>query len=371
MARRDKDKIFLFTDKKIQNLKPDGKARKERFYDSNLSTLCLYLTYTGTKTFYHVKNDNHTRIGRFPDISVAEARKLSFSGVKKQTPLVRDFLYEYIKQKTLYVKNWKTIQDVLYAFLLPNHGQKTLDQITPDDIFHLFTHITQEHGKSSANRFLSTVSGFFNKAVDRWHIDRNPAKGIRKHTELPRNNTLEALELPDFLRALRKCKKRIRCIISILLLTAVRKTNALQAKWEDIDFDNRVWKIPETKNGYSQVIPLTPSAISVFKEMEVGRVCDKYVFATAKGKISTSIQPQWKTLLKRAGIKNLRIHDLRRTSATLLLKYGTPLNIVSKILGHRNIGITHKVYAQVGREALEEGLFKLDTLLDDFSENNA
>src|SRR6185436_15897849 len=123
-------------------------------------------------------------------------------------------------------------------------------------------------------------------------------------------------EMPRFFRALAEEKNEtLRDFVLISLFTGARQGNILTMEWEQVDLSTATWYIPETKNGTPQFVALAPEAVSILRERKSGAgVLSRFVFEGA-GKTGHFTAPKynWYRLIKRAGISNLRMHDLRRT----------------------------------------------------------
>ena len=142
----------------------------------------------------------------------------------------------------------------------------------------------------------------------------------------------------------------LKYIIPFLLLTGARKTEALTARWIDIDFERRFWRIPFTKNGKVRHVPLSDACIHLLKS--VPRLRSFYVFENRRtNKPFRSIYFSWNTARNRAGMPELRIHDLRHSFASFLVNAGCSLYEVQKILGHSQINVTQR-YSHLSQGSL-------------------
>jgi integrase len=90
-----------------------------------------------------------------------------------------------------------------------------------------------------------------------------------------------------------------------------------------------------------------------------------YVFATSHGTpiAAANLRTEFKALLKKAELPDIRFHDLRLSVATLLLEIGTHPKIVQELLGHENIGMTMDIYSHVMPTMQREAMAKLNELL--------
>ena len=144
-------------------------------------------------------------------------------------------------------------------------------------------------------------------------------------------------------------------IISMLILTGARKSEVLNARWEDFDLNRRLWRISYTKTGKSRTIPLSESAQAVLERIPKIENCP-YVFVNPDtGKPFNAIYNSWNTARKRAGLEDLRIHDLRHSFASFLINGGRTIYEVGELLGHTQVKTTMR-YAHLANETLMEAV---------------
>ena len=129
-------------------------------------------------------------------------------------------------------------------------------------------------------------------------------------------------------------------------------------QWSDIDFTNTKWRIPETKNGESQTIPLTDFTCNILQERHK-RKFNNFVFGSKLGKTGHLVEPKkgWHSILKKAEIKNLTLHDLRRTLGSLLGAIGTNSHTISKTLGHKSSRASD-IYTRLNLDPVREAVEK-------------
>jgi len=122
----------------------------------------------------------------------------------------------------------------------------------------------------------------------------------------------------------------------LLLLTGVRRSEILAAKWADIDWDNKTLYVGKTKNGEPVLAPLSRAAIARLKL--IPRLKDNpYIICGAlPGKPLAYIDRMWRRVRKDTGFMDLRIHDLRRTVGSWLVRDGASLHLVGAVLNHKD-----------------------------------
>jgi integrase len=148
--------------------------------------------------------------------------------------------------------------------------------------------------------------------------------------------------------------------VQFLLLTGSRKGEARNARWQDIDFQNRVWRVPVSKNGRSRRIMLSSGAVatldrirdtSVELRLPVGQ--NDYLFINPKTRTCYhSFHAAFFKARDAAGLSDVRIHDLRHTFASVLINRGVSLYEVQELLGHSNAQMTQR-YAHLQPNELQ------------------
>lgn len=343
----------------------------------------LAVTSKGTKTFYlYRKIDGKPErifIGLFPDLTIDQARNKAVElknqiaqginpNTKKQSKhgiLFGDFFVnEYIeKHAKEHKKTWEYDLTCYNRFFIKFKNTE-LSKITVTDIRIMHDEISKTSGKFMANRSLDILKSAYNKAVSWGIASENPAVGITKFKEKSRDRFINHNEFAKFFESLNaETNTVIRDYIYISLLTGARKANVLSMKWEDINFEAKTWYIKETKNGESQTIPLVPRAIEILKNIQTHQSKNIYAFPSIS-KTGHLVEPKsaWKRILERAGIDNLRLHDLRRTLGSYLAMTGASNFVIGKTLNHKSQAAT-AIYARMNidpvREAMEGAVDKM------------
>ena len=236
-----------------------------------------------------------------------------------------------------------------------------LSDITTSKITELHTRIGEENGKYEANRVLALLSILFNKAKEWGYLSKvNPVIGIKRFEEHERERFLQPDELPRFFQALEEEPNvAIRDYIFISLLTGARRTNVLAMQWKDISFARKEWKLMQTKNGKPQTIPLLEEVVGLLAQRRqlVSRD-DPYVFPSF-GRTGHLAEPKrgWQRVLQRADIKDLRLHDLRRTFGSWQARTGSSLTIIGKSLNHKS-SVSTAIYARLDLDPVRESMEK-------------
>ncbi len=136
----------------------------------------------------------------------------------------------------------------------------------------------------------------------------------------------------------------------------------LAMQWADIDLERAVWRIPDTKSGEPQVVPLSERAMAVLHSRRQATTDDcPWVFPTSGNRPSKTGHLQdptkiWKQVLERAGLEGIRLHDLRRTLASWQALTGTSELIIGKTLGHAVGSRATQVYARLAVDPIRKSV---------------
>ncbi len=186
--------------------------------------------------------------------------------------------------------------------------------------------------------------------------DNNPAKGIKLFKEEKRDRWLTYNELPQLIEAVDKEQYLYaRIAIWLYLLTGVRKTELLTAKWSDIDFERKELRLSDTKAGRVHYVPLSEAAMDLLSR--VPRLQDNpYIIpGNITGKHLVNISKPWNHIKAAANLEDIRLHDLRRTVSSWLAQSGNSLHLIGKALNHSNQSTT-AVYANFAQDDVRNTL---------------
>lgn len=403
-----------FTKAKIQAL-TSGSKKRVWFYDTAEKGLMVQVTETGAKSFYLYKKVNRVPekmfIGVFPDTTVEMARKsaidLKGQVVRGENPQDKKrkerqeetfgaFFQRYLENHSkVFKKSWKYDEREVNKFLKPFFNRK-LTEIKNSEIRLLHETILKENGLYQANRILERVRSIYNKALEWGWEGINPAIGIKKYKEKSRDRFILPHEMPHLISAIKLEKNETaRDYLWMLLLTGARRTNTVQMRWEEINWHQKLWRIPDSKNGEPLIIPLVDQAIEILVNRKKNGTSE-WVFPSDfdPQKHLVNIKRAWRRVLARAtvsmwrkeerlsevferccwldrdgdylvpfvkeirsraekmnvtlpkGLDDIHIHDIRRTLGSYQAINGSSLQIIGRSLGHKSTQAT-QVYARL------------------------
>jgi integrase len=183
-------------------------------------------------------------------------------------------------------------------------------------------------------------------------VAANPCQKIKLYPESGRERYLTEREVHTLMEAVRESQNvDLANIIAFLLLTGARKQEVLRAQWTDVDTVHRVWRIPVTKAGKPRYVPISDGLLRLLCCL-TSRKRSIWVFPNPKtGLPYVDVHRAWDNARCKAGLSEVRIHDLRHTFASYLVNKRRSLYEVQRILGHSDSKSTQR-YAHLAHESL-------------------
>jgi integrase len=361
---------FGFTKTKLAAL-PAPKAGRSVYYDTQTPGLILRITDNDRRSFYFYRKVKgrpmRLFLGGFPETSVDKARKAcqTTSGdvaqgkdpqaerrAARHEQTVAGLFGYWLENARQRKKTWNEDQRQYTRFLTP-WANRRLSSIRKSDVQSLFTRVGSENGRYAANRLLALVRAMFNRAPDMGFTGPNPTIGVKKFSEEKRDRFLHAEEMKAFFGALAaEPNDVLRDLLTVALLTGARKANVCGMRWDELDFDTALWRIPTTKAGRPQVVPLVNALVRLLQIRRKAMNGSPWVFP-GRGKTGhiTEVKSAWKRIVGAANLADCRPHDLRRTLASYMAIGGTSLPIVGAMLGHSQPSTT-AIYARLSVDPL-------------------
>lgn len=369
-----------FTKANIEALVPPPLGKRKYYRDTKVRGLEVCVLANGKKTFYLCRwaagKSQRIRLGPFPDLTIEQARRraeeenatLAQGGdpaadrAKKRAEWTFGDLFKWYLEHhaKLRKRSWEK-DEANYNNHLSDLARLPASKVTRSVVRQKHEAIGKNAGPYAANRVLSLVSAVFSKAIDHEKFDgANPARGVEAFPEQSRDRRLTAAEVPRLLKAIQEEKSEtLRDFIYMLLFTGARRSNVLTMRWEEIDFDAATWRIPQTKSGRPQFVPLEETEMTILKARR--KVAEgPWVFPgrsdNATGHI-TRPEHGWERILDRAKIDDLRLHDLRRSLGSWMVDTGASLPVIGQALHHQSQATT-AIYARLSLDPVREAKSK-------------
>ena len=194
-------------------------------------------------------------------------------------------------------------------------------------------------------RELAYISSVINHARREWGINiDNPVRLVRKPpTPQGRSRTVNEAEMLRILDALtprptRRVSPWMKPLVELAVETAMRRGELLGLRWEHINFSNRVAHLPVTKNGEGRYVPLSSRAVAILEGLP--RSLSGQVFPIKPQTVAAAFMKA----TDRAGLGDVRFHDLRHTATTALANKLPNLIELSSVTGHKSLSMLKKYY---------------------------
>lgn len=358
---------------------PADKLRIE-YCDTELSGLYLLVSPSGNAPSYFLRYKDrngkscHQKIGRSSDISLADARKqartlkaeITANGrdpraeekARKAVLTLDELWLEYKKFAKSRKRSFARDEQLWRLRLQPEFGRLRLNQISRHQAQSFHAAMREEGllSASSVDHHLKLLRRMLNLAVEWSMLEKNPVSRIQLLNE---DNKVEHYlndgELERLFDVLQNDDNRPVCLIALLLIsTGCRLNEVLSARWQQVDRVNRVLRVEAINSKSKRVrsIPLNDSALDVIKELDTEGQYDHLFINKQTGKPYTTIMKVWTRLRTKAGLPQLRIHDLRHQYASFLVNSGRTLYEVQQILGHSDSKVTER-YAHLSTKTLQ------------------
>ena len=214
-------------------------------------------------------------------------------------------------------------------------------------------------------RYIASLSVCFTFAIqDLAWIETNPVLKVRKPSI--DNDRVRFLGKEETQKLLAACKvsryKSLYCIVIIALSTGARQGEIMNLRWKDIDFNHKVMRLEETKNGERRTVPLSALALVEIQNLKKDRRIDTtFLFPRADGHKPFDIKKHWIRAVCQAELDDFRFHDLRHTAASNLAMSGASLLAIADILGHKQLKMV-KRYAHLTKQHTAEVLERMNEL---------
>ena len=338
------------------------------------------MVYPNSATFYasysvprrlgvQARRGGRIAVGVFGLHTVAQARaafqdvrRKAFAGIDPKAVKARELTYAefYVQhfQVQCISRQKKTFQTDLGRYgkwIEPELGRMLLPQINATAINKLVVKM-QDAGLAAATirNVIGQLSSSLNLAVELEFIEKNPAKYVK----LPRvfNQRLQTFTVSEITALVTAASRRPETVASRLLMllafTGARLGEATNAKWQDIDLEKGLWRLPTQKSGRPGVIYLSEAAKTVIRDVLPFKR-NEFVFPGNKGndRLSRPIR-LFRRILQDAQITTpYRIHCLRSAWCTTLIEAGVPIELVSQGARHSSPAVT-RIYVQPHASAL-------------------
>ncbi|EKF9615865.1 tyrosine-type recombinase/integrase [Vibrio cholerae] len=349
----------------------NAKAKEKEYYLVDGQGLKLRVLPSGSKqwlfNYYRPTNGKRANLnlGRFPDVSLVQARKASLNakeliaqGIDPQDERNRQQqAHKEIHEHTFVnvAKDWFAIKqhDVtpdyaldiwrsLELHIFPHISDKPVKAITAPEIIELLKPIEAKGSLETVKRLTQRLNEVMNFATNCGLIQANPLTGIKAAFKKPKKENMAALtpaELPELMGAIANAsiKRTTRCLLEWQLHTMTRPAEASGARWDEINWKEKVWTIPaeRMKKRREHRIPLTEQMLALLEVMKPISGHRDFIFPSDRDPKKPCNSQTANMALKRMGFAGRLVsHGLRSLASTTLNEQGFDPDLVEAALAH-------------------------------------
>jgi integrase len=349
-AAKPRDKDYVLVD-------GDGLQMRVRINGSKLWNFNYYHPVT--------KKRINMGLGSYPELSLAQARKLTISARELLASGIdpkedRENLKQAKKAETEH-----TFQNVALAWfelkkdsvtkpyaediwrsltlhIFPDLATTPISAITAPLVINLLRPLETKGSLETVKRLSQRLNEIMTYGVNSGLIHANPLSGIRAVFKKPKKKNMAALapdELKELMVAIANAsiKRTTRCLIEWQLHTMTRPAEAATTRWEDIDFEKKIWTIPaeRMKKRRTHIVPLTDQALALLETIKPYSGHREYVFPADRNPRTHCNSQTANMALKRMGFKDRLVsHGMRSIASTVLNEHGWDPELIEVALAH-------------------------------------
>ena len=314
-----------------------------------------------------------------------------------------DWLEKHAKQ-TLSIDTLRNYMGILEKRILPKYGHIKLTEIKTIHVVDFIDSLKKDgqridgkEGALSASSIMNCFKAFNNllSCAKQWNlIKENPAVGAKPpKPKSKKSDVYSKEEILDLMNLLQEVPFSWQTLILLAITTGAREGEIAGLEWKHVDFDKSSIRIEQaitevtglgvvikgTKTGKDRTVTIPDSLLKMLKSLERVRKAEKlkigslwewpdhsFIFGNEFGKPirPDSIGQWWRRFIKKHNLKYIRFHDLRHTSATILINEGVHAKVISERLGHADISTTMNIYGHVLEEADKTAASHFDSLFE-------
>ena len=359
-------------DKQIRALKPEEKAKK--YFDGG--GMYLEVAPNGSKKWrlkYRIGGvEKRISLGVYPQVSLSEAREKCFelrkviqkgvdpSSEKRRMALANRTFKEvgtdwYEKEKSSWTeKHAATVDYRLQRFVYPNLGSAQIASLEPPDVLAVCKSIVNKTSVYMGHVIMSLCSRIFRFAIMNGYIKSDPCRDLVGALPSHKPKSLPALTEPKDIKRLLIAiygydgDFKTLCALKLLPLLMCRTGELRHAEWDEIDFDDLLWRIPgsKMKMGRDHLVPLSKQAVDILQSLKTVSGHTKYLFPGRRSVNRVMSDNTINAALRYMGFSRDEMtgHGFRSLASTRLNELGFRGDIIEKQLAHEENNAVRKVY---------------------------
>jgi integrase len=355
----------MLTDITIRNAKPKEKPYKL----SDSKGMYLLIKPNGGKYWrlkYRFANkENHLALGVYPEVTLNmardkrdEARKILASGVdpsQAKKDVKRQKLLSAANSFEVLAREWHSKQTAkwtdkhrdkvirrLETDTFPALGTRPIDAITAPELLAVIRQIESRDALDVAHRVLQTVGQIFRYGIVTGRAQRDVSADLRGALKVPKKShyaNLKPTELPEFIKKLEEYDGDLQTKLGLklLMMTFVRTGELRAAKWEEIDFEKKEWRIPaeRMKMREMHIVPLSKQALMVLQSLRELNGHSEHLFPNRNRPTTFISENTLLYAIYRMGYHSRATgHGFRATASTVLNEHGFRSDVIERQLAH-------------------------------------
>lgn len=352
-----------------------GRNDSDIFFDSKVSGLAIRIYPSGKKVFlidYRSRNrQRRMNIGDARILTVDQARKLARTKLSevlsgedplqkkiecKKAVTIEQLCGLYLEYAQAHKRSWRQDWNRFRGRIIPAWGRMKARSLARKDVASLHESIGADH-PTEANLVVKLVSSMYSWGERQGYLPEghlNPCKGIRYFPSHRRDRWIQGEEMARLIESVDAEEDiYVRAAIMLLILTGCRKSEILNARWEDVNIERKELRLPETKSGCAQMVPLSAPAIEILQGLPRMAGNPHVIPGERPGAHRVNVSKNWDRIRERAGLPDLHLHDLRRSYGSILASDGVPLQIIQRLLRHSSIHVTQAHYGHLARDVVQ------------------
>ena len=281
--------------------------------------------------------------------TMRDRQKVAVTIAELADRFMREHVAQHCKARTA-----EEYQRAVERYINPRLGRHRITDLTRADVAQ-FHHQHRDH-PCQANRSLAVLSKMLNLA-EAWGLRtelNNPCRHVKKYREEKRERYLTMQELQRLGATLADAGRNktetpfVVAAIGLLALTGARLSEILTLRWQYVDLENGVLRLPDSKTGAKPIF-LNDAAIKLLRTMPTMQGNPFVIAGKKPGARLINLQKPWRRIRAAAKLGDVRLHDLRHTYASVGAGAGMSLPVIGKLLGHTQSATTQR-YAHIAND---------------------